>query len=134
MRVSEGISVSYYVLSEEWQSFAKSCCEIHIKQIHVNSRQGILNGVLSRWVSSFYLKWMIRFYLLANSRDIFWIIETQFFLGESVRVWKVQMRIQKGFGPIVNSLLQRLLACKGTILHVIHILIQLCMCLNLLHF
>ena len=46
--------------------------------------------------------------------DVNWFmteIKNQLFLGESVRVWKIQMWIQKGFDSIVNSLLQCLLAC-----------------------
>ena len=39
MRVSEEISVSQYVLSEEWELF--EICEIRVKQICVNQGLGV---------------------------------------------------------------------------------------------
>ena len=40
MCVSEGIYVSYYVLSEEWELFENACFEIRVKQIRVNQGLG----------------------------------------------------------------------------------------------
>ena len=41
MRVSEEISVSQYVLSEEWELFENAVSEILVKRIRVNQRLGV---------------------------------------------------------------------------------------------
>ena len=41
MRVSEGISVSQYVLSEEWELFEMRVSEIRVNQIRVNQGLGV---------------------------------------------------------------------------------------------
>ena len=41
MCVSEGISVSYYVLSEEWELLKMCVSEIHVKWIPVNQGLGV---------------------------------------------------------------------------------------------
>ena len=41
MRVSEGISVSYYVLSEEWELFESGVSEIRLKRIRSNKGLGV---------------------------------------------------------------------------------------------
>ena len=41
MGVSEGISVSQYVLSEEWELFENAVSEIRVKRIRVNQRLGV---------------------------------------------------------------------------------------------
>ena len=45
IRVSEGISVSQYILSEEWESFEKHVSEIRVKRIRVNQGVGVI-GIL----------------------------------------------------------------------------------------
>ena len=46
MRVSEGISISQYVLSEEWNFLKMRVSEIRVKQIRLNQGLGVHKNAL----------------------------------------------------------------------------------------